>query len=209
MRISSLSTIAASIAFALSAGVALGNNIDSGIYSFKATIGTPGYTSVLDGSWVKFQNDTLVDWHLVDSSLPAWAINYFGTANLPPLTPGNSSFFNLQTYASGNGTGPDAFSFQIASPINASQTQGSIYWFGGANNLNGGDGTYSALYDGFGGGAPNTTFTELDPYGVWTLTGPDTRSVPDTASTFGLLAGAMIVLGSAKSFLRRGNSASV
>ena len=170
-------------------------NVADGTYVFNATDGN----NYLDGSTVTFSGDTLTSWNLIDSTpVPSYYFDFYGSSlglYVPPLTPGNSSFFNLTTYAP---DGNNAFSFSVASPLGSSATGGSIFWFSGQNNLNG----YSALYDGFGGGGPPPTYN--DPQGTWTLsatTGGGT-GLPDSSDTFQLLLGALISLGACKIFLR-------
>jgi hypothetical protein len=181
--------IATALSVVFTCDVASALNVSNGKYVFHATDGN----TYLDGSSVTFFNDLLASWNLVDSRpLPSYYPSTY-LPYVPPLTPVNSSYFNLTTYA--HGTGPNAFSFSVASPVGMTTTSGSVFWFSGQNNLNG----FSALYDGFGGGTPPFD----DPIGAWTL---DISldipgvGVPDTFGTILLLAGALIGLRTFKSF---------
>jgi hypothetical protein len=160
--------------------------VANGVYTFYAEDGR----TALDGSSVTFFNDQIVDWNLVDSglsSVPAYLAGY--VPYLPPLTPANSSIFDFTVYP--DGSGPNAFSFEIASPLGSTATDGSVFWFGGQNNIN----RFDALFDGFGGGTPpQQNLAAGDPIGVW--------ASPDPASTLGLLGGAFTVLAAGKSAFR-------
>ena len=111
------------------------------------------------------------------------------------MTPANSSIIDVQTFPSDlvdvPHTGPDAFSFTIASPLGAS-AQTEVWYFSGDNNLNGGDSTYSLLNDGI------TYYFAGDPPGTWNYS---PVSAPDAASSFELLLGAASVLGACKRFV--------
>jgi len=155
-------------------------NVTDGIYTFTAN---PGQPTGLDGSWVKFSGDQIVDWTMLDpvqAAANGWIVNQPGydasyLLEFPPLTPANSKVVSLDTYP--NGTGPDAFNFRIASPNTATSNEGSqIWYFSGQNNLN----NFSALYDGITYNNPEP----FDPEGVWTRSA---ANVPDAASTGTLL----------------------
>jgi len=166
------------------AGFVIANDVADGTYVFTAS---DGHTQ-LDGSWVKFRGDSITDWKLVDTTVAAetyWPLGYYPF--FPPLTPWNSSIINALVYP--NGTGPNAFSFQIGSPGGVGSANDSIFWFGGQNNLNG----FSALYDGHGNGAP-----VVDPEGKWTAAG----TVPDASDTWTLLVGALISVGTCRYLVR-------
>ncbi len=168
-------------------------NVTDGTYTFNATDGN----TTLDGSWVKFSGDQIVDWGMLDPQgalANAWVAGFFGPGYLnefPPLTPSNSQVVDLLTYP--NGTGPDAFSFRIASPISATADSSSqIWYFSGQNNLN----NFSALYDGITYNNP----VPLDPEGVWTRA---STSVPDATGTGSLLLCGLAVFAPLKRLARR------
>lgn len=173
-------------------------NVANGYYQFTATDGN----NQLNGSWVEFACDQIVNWNLVDTT-DYLALNpVIGTDSsygypglFPPLTPSNSSVIP-DPYAF---TAPgDQFAFEIGSPIGTCSTDNSIFWFSGYSDGSADGG--SALYDG-------TTGNQLyvDPQGNWnfSLTQPVASSAPDAAATFELLFGALIALGACKSFFRR------
>src|SRR6202012_3011934 len=62
------------------------NEVVDGTYTFSATDGN----TYLDGSWVKFSGDSIVDWYLTDSKINS-ATQQFPTSDLP-LTTSNSHF---------------------------------------------------------------------------------------------------------------------
>ncbi len=168
-------------------------SVTDGTYTFQATDGN----TALDGSWVKFSGDQITDWSMLDPQGAidnAWVATFFGPGYLnefPPLSPSNSTVVDLITYP--NGTGPDAFSFKIASPVSAtSDSSSQIWYFSGQNNLN----NSSALYDGITYNNPIPS----DPEGVWTR-GSDT--VPDTAGTGTLLLGALAAFAPVRRLARR------
>jgi hypothetical protein len=114
-------------------------NVTDGIYTFTAN---PGQPTGLDGSWVKFSGDQIVDWTMLDpvqAAANGWIVNHpvmmpVTFSNFRPHS-ANSKVVSLDTYP--NGTGPDAFNFRIASPNTATSNEGSqIWYFSGQNNLN-------------------------------------------------------------------------
>ncbi|HEY3757130.1 MAG TPA: hypothetical protein VGL42_13345 [Opitutaceae bacterium] len=178
-------------------------NVADGTYYFTASAGQP---TNLNGSWVQFSSDDIVNWNLVDSNAAAsfsWLSNFPGygyPADFPPLTPGNSSVIESLTFASGNGSGPDAFNFEIGSPSGVPSTDAAVFFFSGDNNLNGGNGTYSALYDG-------ATFNQVpvslpDPLGQWSA-----ASAPDASATSALFLAGLAALGLGAKFSRKSESA--
>jgi hypothetical protein len=180
-------SLVASVLAAGAATVVRADGVVDGTYVFTATDGN----TVMDGSWITISgsgaSQGLSAWDLVDSSItpefwePAPAL-------LPPLwsngVDGNSSVISSTMYS--NGTGPDAFSFSIGSPVGVPSTDESAFWFEGQNNLNG----FSALYDGFG----NNTFVTpaTDPIGVWTL--ESVSPVPDATGTLWLMVAALAAM---------------
>lgn len=170
-------------------------DVENGTYTFSATDGN----TELNGSTVTFLNDSIVNWNLVDNTALSQGYPASYDPFIAPLTPGNSSVFDLTTYD--NGTGPNAFSFEVASPTGATTTSGSIFYFEGQNNLN----DFSALYDGFGGGSPTIgpvlpSFELTDPIGIWSL---DVPTVPDASSSMNLLGVSFVGIAGGASLLRR------
>lgn len=189
-----------SVAFAAKPALAIvpiSFDVANGTYTFTATDGN----TQLDGSTVTFLDDNIISWDLVDTTALSQGYPASYDPFIAPLTSANSSVFNLTTY--NNGSGPNAFSFEVASPVGSTATDGSIFYFEGQNNLNG----YSALYDGFGGGSPEgpviPSFELTDPQGVWTA---DISTVPDASSSMALMAGSMTALAGGASLLRRRSS---
>ena len=161
-------TVVASLTVPCAHGVSL---VPDGTYTFHATDGD----TALDGSWVTFSGDSIVNWYLNDSlasSPPPTDI---------PLTPSNSFI------GSDGVLGPNAWYFTIEGNNIATNYYD---FFEGQNNLFGagtGGGT-GALYSGFG-----------DPIGNWQAA----AAAPDSGSTLTLLGAALISLAFARRFLRR------
>jgi hypothetical protein len=121
--------------------------VPDGTYTFTATDGD----TVLDGSWVTFNNDVIVNWDLKDALA--------STNNAPtdiPLTPSNSTFI------SGQPIGPNEWYFTIDG--NHIGTQPFDSFEGDNNVITSGAGH---LFDGFG-----------DPTGIWSsaAAAPDSGS---------------------------------
>lgn len=181
MKLFKLSLVAAVAALVVATGpVAQAVTVSlvaDGTYFFTSS--DPLHTSN-DGSWVKFSNDVITDWYLLDTH--ADAQSPYPPNNLP-LIPSNSHHDAADIAAGYSGVfGPDAWQFKIVGDADP-----SVYYydfFKGWNNLN----STSALYDGFG-----------DPQGTWTFR---TASVPDASNTFQLFVCAVIALGTCKYFLR-------
>lgn len=120
--------------------------VPDGTYIFTATDGD----TALDGSWVTFSGDNIVNWYMTDplaASPPPTDI---------PLTPSNSFVEQMGVF------GPNIWYFVI----DGNNFNGSNYYdqFKGDNNIPGFGGSH--LYDGFG-----------DPTGIWTpVTAPDSGS---------------------------------
>ncbi len=145
--------------------------VPDGTYTFSATDGD----TALNGSWVTFSSDSIVNWYLNDS-----------LASSPPptdlpLTPSNS-FINSMGVL-----GTNAWYFII----DGNNIATNYYdFFEGQNNLFGagtGGGT-GALYSGFG-----------DPIGNWGAA----AATPDSGTTLGLLALSLAGLVGAKRLVRR------
>ncbi len=180
MNLTKISVAAAAAVLAFGVYTAKANEVVDGTYTFSATDGN----TYLDGSWVKFSGDSIVDWDLTDSKINS-ATQQFPTTDLP-LTSSNSHVVSQGVIGAntwyftidGNNIGVNFYDF-----------------FEGQNNL-AGPGTGGALYVGFG-----------DPIGVWTATaGGSARTAPDAASTLPMLAGALTVLGACRSFARARSS---
>jgi hypothetical protein len=140
-----------------------------GTYIFQSTDGN----TALDGSWVTFSGDNIVNWYMTDP---------FAVSPPPtdiPLTPSNSFVEQKGVF------GPNIWYFII----DGNNFTGTNYYdqFKGDNNIPGFGGSH--LYDGFG-----------DPTGVWSLR---TTSVPDSGTTFGLLALSLVGLVAGKHLVRR------
>ena len=152
----------------------------------------------LDGSSVTFSGGAITSWDLVDSN-PNSAYATWMPANvapyLAPLTPANSSLFDVTIY-SPTRYGSSAFSFQVGSPVGADSTSDSIFWFSADNDLFG-PGDSGDLYDGFGPNAFDYPFAQ-DPAGVWAVQ----AAVPNASGTFQLLLGALTAIGACKLFFR-------
>lgn len=167
-----LSLIAAIITLATTPYAHAAPFVLDGTYTFYSTDGD----TALDGSWVTFSGDTIVNWYMNDP---------FALSPPPtdiPLTPSNSFIANFGVF------GPNQWFFVIDG-----NNIGTNYYdeFKGQNNLFGpgpGGGT-GALYDGFG-----------DPTGNWRFAA---ASVPDSGNTFALLGAALIALVSVRRLLRR------
>jgi hypothetical protein len=187
MKLWKLSLTAVAVALVVAAApIARANYIDwdpnpnvlDGIYTFAAT---DGQTS-LDGSWVKFQNDIIVDWWLNNSSVPPGGYPWLGSTL--PLTPSNSDFSPDPNNYRGTFDN-DVWYFMIES-----NDIGTYYYdqFSGSNNANGAPPGEGSLYSGWG-----------DPIGVWNFT--PTGSVPDASDTLQLLVCALTALGVCRYFL--------
>jgi VPDSG-CTERM motif len=156
------------------------SDVHNGKYTFTATDGH----SSLDGSWVVFKNDIIVNWSLND--IHAQDTSPYPPNNLP-LTPANSQHDPSNPYT---GTyGADQWFFRIVGTADP-----SVYYydfFQGSNNLEGpgAGGAVGRLYDGFG-----------DPQGDWMYT---QTPVPDTGSTVGLFTAALTAVGAARRLLAR------
>jgi hypothetical protein len=121
--------------------------VPNGTYTFTATDGD----TALDGSWVTFNNDVIVNWNLKDA-----LASTNGVPTDIPLTPSNSSII------SGQPIGPNEWFFTIDGNNIATQPFDS---FEGDNNvITSGAGH---LFDGFG-----------DPTGIWSAAAstPDSGS---------------------------------
>ena len=89
-KISIAAAAAAVLAFGASSAKA--TQVTDGIYTFTATDGN----SYLNGSWVKFSSDNIVDWFLTDSKIDATTQQY-PTTTLP-LNSSNSHVTNIGVY---------------------------------------------------------------------------------------------------------------
>lgn len=180
MKLIKISIAAAIAVLALGACTAQANQIVDGTYTFTATDGN----TFLDGSWIKFSGDSIVDWYLKDSKINS-STQQYPTTDLP-LTPLNSFL------ASSAVLGVNAWYFTI----DGNNIAVNYYdEFKGQNNLfgPGSGGGLGSLYVGFG-----------DPDGNWTMvTSHATTNVPDAASTLPMLAGALTILGTCRNFARR------
>lgn len=174
MNLKKLGLAAVLAVFACGAYSAKANQVQDGTYVFTATDGN----SFLNGSWVKFSGDSIVDWYMTDSKIDS-ATQQYPTTDLP-LNPLNSHLA-----ASG------VFGLNVWYFIIDGNNIGVNYYdeFKGQNNLFGPGvgGGLGSLYVGFG-----------DPDGNWTKSVDTNARVPDVASTLPMLAGALTILGVAR-----------
>lgn len=120
--------------------------VPDGTYTFTATDGD----TALDGSWVTFSGDVIVNWNLKDA-----LASTNGVPTDIPLTPSNSTFI------SGQPIGPNEWYFTIDG--NNIGTQPFDSFEGDNNVITSGSGH---LFDGFG-----------DPAGIWSpVAAPDSGS---------------------------------
>src|ERR1700754_4549315 len=84
MNLTKISVAAVAAVLAFGVYTAKANEVVDGTYTFSATDGN----TFLDGSWVKFSGDSIVDWFLTDSKIDP-ATQKYPTTELP-LTPSNS-----------------------------------------------------------------------------------------------------------------------
>jgi hypothetical protein len=171
-----------------SATVTQAQDVGNGTYTFESTDGNTAF----DGSTVTFLNDNLVSWDMTDSV--AQSLYYPGAGSwyttTLPLTPANSmsgvqfdTLNDVNTYQFDGVLAPNEWAFHILS-----DTLDVNYYdyFEAGNNVDTSGSSLGSLYDGFG-----------DPHGNWVL-----NSVPDATDTVGLMAGALMILGTCKSCLR-------
>ena len=146
--------------------------VPDGSYTFTATDGD----TALNGSFVVFKNDSIVNWMMFDSLAASYSP--YPPTDIP-LDPSNSSISSFGVF------GPNLWYFII----DGNNFTGANYYdqFKGENNLFASG--VGELYDGFG-----------DPIGIWTYR---PVSTPDTGDTFQLLAGALIGLGACNYLVRR------
>ncbi len=153
-----------------------------GTYTFTAT---DGHNS-LDGSWITFSNDTLVNWSFND--IHANDTSPYPPNNLP-LTPANSQMD--PNYIYGGVFGVDTWAFRIVGTADPSTYYYDYFQL--SNNLEGpgAGGALGRLYDGFG-----------DPQGNWVYQVSGTpQGTPDAGSTLPLIGGVLIALGVGRRFL--------
>ncbi|MGD1031723.1 MAG: hypothetical protein ABSA05_11325 [Opitutaceae bacterium] len=204
MNFLKLSLVAASAAITIGSGTVarafITLNVANGYYVFEAAA---GQSTALNGSWVEFNNDSIINWDLVDTTSYSYLTGYPAyPSDYPPLTPTNSETFTGQVHTYDYGvdsqaTGTNSFYFEIGSPATATSTSNDDVYFLGANNDS---------YDTTGlGDYENSASILVDPPGTWTfdLTQPGLGSVPDLSSTFELLAGALIALGACTAGMRK------
>ncbi|MGD1031724.1 MAG: hypothetical protein ABSA05_11330 [Opitutaceae bacterium] len=193
-----LSCLTVSAALVIGGGaVAHAYNVENGYYYFEASAGQP---TAVNGSWVEFSNDTIVNWDLLDTTSYSWETGPAYPSDFPPLTPGNSAIIEYSTYdypaTNGSlGTGPDSFYFEIGSPTTATTTGDSDFWFLGVNNN-----AYFA-YNLLGDSVVSSYNTGgVDPDGTWNYSA---TQLPDAANTLGLLSMALVALGACAHRLRK------
>jgi hypothetical protein len=192
MKLSKIILGAATAAVVIGATTfARAQDVANGTYTFTAN---DGY-NYLNGSTVTFTSDKPSSWNLVDTDPADQYAPWMGPGPLgyvPPaaLTKANSSLIGYTVYAPTQ-YGSSAFAFQVGSPVGASSTDNSYFWFSADNDLFG-PGDSGDLYKGFGNGPA------VDPSGIWTYS----ATVPDASGTLPLLVGALTALGACKSFVR-------
>jgi hypothetical protein len=145
--------------------------VPNGTYMFTST----DTDTALNGSWVTFSGDQIVNWNLVDVLATT-----NGVPTDIPLTPANSFILSSGVL------GSNLWYFTIDGNHIATQPFDS---FEGENNLfpPGPGGGTGALFDGFG-----------DPYGNWSPV-----ATPDSGSSFVLLGTAMIGIAGLQALVRR------
>jgi hypothetical protein len=188
MKLLKSSLVAAVAAFVVGTGTVANagavNYVADGTYYFTATDGN----TYLNGNWITFSGDTIVDWYLNNSKVAPGEL-YPPTEQ--PLTPANSQQ-NPNNPWTGI-FGPDMWAFDIVhnNIVTAYPDLAPNYydWFHGSNNLEGpgAGGAVGRLYNGYG-----------DPQGTW---GPRVAAVPDASGTLSLFVCALIALGACKYFL--------
>ena len=171
MNLTKISVAAAAVMLAFGAYTAKATQVADGTYAFFATDGN----SYLNGSWVTFSGDNIVDWYMTDSKIDP-STQQFPTTDLP-LDPSNSHLASIGVL------GQNLWYFIIDG-----NNIGVNYYdeFKGQNNLFGPGvgGGLGSLYVGFG-----------DPDGNWVPSTTPRTAVPDASSTLPMLAGALTILG--------------